>query len=288
MKEDEFAPTESEIEARYNENPKQYQSVDYYSYNFTWSETTRTEEEAKALADEFAAANNVDAFIILMKKQMLADEPDLTEEELESSVEYFLTSDAAYTADDELSEWLFGGAKAGDTKIITDTDNSTVTVYMLASEPSRDESKTANVRQILFTESVWGSSEKALEKAEEVLAEFEAGDKSEESFRLLALAYSEDAGSYYNGGMYENILPGQMVETFNDWCFDESRTAGDVDIIETDYGYHIMYYVGEGLDSWQSSVSGAIITEKFNEFSEEVTTGYPVEFDDSVLNMIPG
>ena len=287
MKEDEFTPDESEIEARYDDDPIEYQKVDYYSYSFTWNDTTRTEEEANALADELAAVNNVDAFIVEMKKQMLADEPDLTDEELESSVAYFLTSDASYTADDELSEWLFS-AKVGETKIITDADNSTVTVYMLASEPSRDESKTATVRHILFTEAGWGSSEKAKQKAEEVLAEFEAGDKTEESFALLALAYSEDAGSYYNGGLYENILPGQMVESFDDWCFDENRAAGDVEIIETDYGYHIMYYVGEGLDGWQSSVAGTVITEKFNEFNEDITSQYLVEFDDSVLNMIPG
>ena len=288
MKEDEFTPSVSEIEERYNENPKDYQTVDYYSYSFAWSDTTRTEEEANALAEQLASVNNVDAFIVEMKKQMLADEPELTDEELESSVEYFLTSDAAYTADDELSEWLFGGAAVGETKIITDEENSNVTVYMLASEPSRDESKTANVRHILLTETGWGSSEKALEKAEELLAEFEAGDKSEESFGILALAYSEDEGSYYNGGLYENVLPGQMVESFDEWCFDDSRAAGDVDMIETDYGYHIMYYVGEGLESWQSSVSGAIISEKFNEYNTELEESYPVEFDDSVLNLIPG
>ena len=288
MKEDEFTPSVSEIEERYNENPKDYQTVDYYSYSFAWSDTTRTEEEANALAEQLASVNNVDAFIVEMKKQMLADEPELTDEELESSVEYFLTSDAAYTADDELSEWLFGGAAVGETKIITDEENSNVTVYMLASEPSRDESRTANVRHILLTETGWGSSEKALEKAEELLAEFEAGDRSEESFGILALAYSEDEGSYYNGGLYENVLPGQMVESFDEWCFDDSRAAGDVDIIETDYGYHIMYYVGEGLESWQSSVSGAIISEKFNEYNTELEESYPVEFDDSVLNLIPG
>ena len=35
-----------------------------------------------------------------------------------------------------------------------------------------------------------------------------------------------------------------MVTEFNDWCFDSARKTGDVDIVETEYGYHIMYFVG--------------------------------------------
>ena len=37
-----------------------------------------------------------------------------------------------------------------------------------------------------------------------------------------------------------------MVKPFEDWCFDESRKPGDTGIVESDYGYHVMYYVGEG------------------------------------------
>ena len=35
-----------------------------------------------------------------------------------------------------------------------------------------------------------------------------------------------------------------MVTEFNDWCFDASRTAGDTGIVETTYGYHVMYFSG--------------------------------------------
>ena len=33
-----------------------------------------------------------------------------------------------------------------------------------------------------------------------------------------------------------------MVAAFNDWCFDASRKPGDTDIVETNYGYHVMYF----------------------------------------------
>ena len=36
-----------------------------------------------------------------------------------------------------------------------------------------------------------------------------------------------------------------MVPAFNDWCFDEARQPGDTGLVHTDYGCHVMYYVGD-------------------------------------------
>ena len=35
-----------------------------------------------------------------------------------------------------------------------------------------------------------------------------------------------------------------MVSNFNNWCFDTARKTGDTAIVETEYGYHVMYFVG--------------------------------------------
>ena len=35
-----------------------------------------------------------------------------------------------------------------------------------------------------------------------------------------------------------------MVASFNDWCFDSNRKSGDTGIVETTYGFHVMYFVG--------------------------------------------
>ena len=35
-----------------------------------------------------------------------------------------------------------------------------------------------------------------------------------------------------------------MVTAFNDWCFDAARATGDTAIVETEYGCHVMYFVG--------------------------------------------
>ena len=84
----------------------------------------------------------------------------------------------------------------------------------------------------------------AKDAAQAVYDEWLAGDHSEESFAALANEHSTDPGSNTVGGLYEDVYPGQMVDEFNDWCFDESRQIGDHTMIKTTYGYHIMYFSG--------------------------------------------
>ncbi len=84
----------------------------------------------------------------------------------------------------------------------------------------------------------------AKKAAWELLAEFEKTDKSEEEFAKLANEHSDD-GDGTTGGLYENIYPGQMVEKFEEWCYNSERKAGDYGMVQTDYGYHLMFFVGE-------------------------------------------
>ena len=58
--------------------------------------------------------------------------------------------------------------------------------------------------------------EAAKQKAEEILDEWMSGDATEDSFAALANEKSDD-GNGTTGGLYENVYPGQMVSSFNDW-----------------------------------------------------------------------
>ena len=121
----------------------------------------------------------------------------------------------------------------------------------------------------------------ALAKAEEILAEYEAGDKTEDSFAALAEQYSEDTGSNTNGGLYDTVTKGQMVEEFDEFCF-EGHKAGDTAIVygESDSyaGYHVMYYVGEGENYADYIARSDLENQAVNQWLEELTAGYtPVE-----------
>ena len=79
-------------------------------------------------------------------------------------------------------------------------------------------------------------------EAEALLADFLAGEATEDAFAALATKHTADTASAEVGGLYEDIYPGQMVTNFNDWCFAEGRQVGDTGIVESEFGYHIMFY----------------------------------------------
>ena len=133
----------------------------------------------------------------------------------------------------------------------------TVDGYTIVLFNERDDNtrKMANVRHILVEfeggtkgeNGTWtySETEKAAAKAEaeKLLKQWQDGKANEESFGELANAESDDNnGNVTNGGLYEDIYPGQMVENFENWCFEEGRKPGDTGIVETEYGYHVMYY----------------------------------------------
>ena len=106
----------------------------------------------------------------------------------------------------------------------------------------------SNITSMNWPEEAW---EAAKSKAELCLETWLNGEKTEESFAELAKKESED-GSAPNGGLYADVVMGQMVKAFEEWCFDTSRKTGDYGIVKTDYGYHVMYYVGgdDAADEW--------------------------------------
>ena len=83
----------------------------------------------------------------------------------------------------------------------------------------------------------------AKDKAEKLLKEYQDGKKTEESFTELVKKNSDDTGSKTSGGLISNIHPDAgYVKSFTEWATAEHK-VGDVEIIESEYGYHIMYYV---------------------------------------------
>ena len=154
-----------------------------------------------------------------------------------------------------------------------------------------------NVRHILisFTDTnedgTTSDEEKAAAqaKAQELLAGYNT-NPSEDYFAQLANENSEDPGSNTKGGLYEEVYPGQMVQAFNDWCFDAARQPGDTDIVETSYGYHVMYYVGQTeVYYWKDVAKGGFAGNLMNTWIQELMDLYPVEvqYSDVVLAPIP-
>lgn len=130
--------------------------------------------------------------------------------------------------------------------------------------------------ETVYSEQEWAD---ALAKAEKVLQEWKDGEATEESFALLANTYSEDGGSNTTGGLYEGIGPGaSYVENFLNWSIDMSRAVGDTDIVKTEYGYHIMYYVS-GEPYWIEPVSTQILSERVTQMTDGAKEKWPTKVD---------
>ena len=130
-----------------------------------------------------------------------------------------------------------------------------------------------------YTEAEWAVAEA---EATKILNAWLANDPTEESFAAMAVANSQDPGSASNGGLYEDVYVGQMVEPFENWCFDASRQVGDYGIVQTTYGYHIMYFVGSD-PVWYLTAESDMMAEKGNEFLAGVLEQNPAEIDYSAI-----
>ena len=85
----------------------------------------------------------------------------------------------------------------------------------------------------------------AKEKADGYLKTWQEGEKTEDSFIALVKEHSDDS-SAEEGGLFEDINPdSEYVSEFLNWSINPDRQKGDAEVIKTQYGYHVMYYVGD-------------------------------------------
>ena len=135
--------------------------------------------------------------------------------------------------------------------------------------------------QTTYSDAEWAAAEA---EANTVLNEWLSKEATEESFAALAQTHSQDPGSASNGGLYEDVYVGQMVEEFENWCFDASRKTGDYGIVKTTYGYHIMYYVDSDF-VWFLTAEQDMMAEKGNEFLAQIQEKYPAQIDYSAIQI---
>ncbi len=172
-------------------------------------------------------------------------------------------SDSEDEKDDEKEEVTYEERKEGQMTVIVSEsgsgDTKTVNGYYVVRFESIESNQfnLKNVRHILVQfeggtkdsngKVTYSDAEKkaAKDAAQKLLDQWKNGDATEESFAALAEKETDDTGSKNTGGLYEEIYPGQMVEAFEDWCFDSERKEGDTGLVETEYGYHVMYFVGD-------------------------------------------
>ncbi len=180
--------------------------------------------------------------------------------------------------DDEISAYFDENAAQYAASNIAKDDPNMVNVRHILITPQADENaETDENGQPVLTEQNWTNAQM---KADEIYKMWQEGDATEETFAALATEYTEDPGSMSTGGLYEEVYPGQMVEEFNDWCFDEARQVGDTAVIKTSYGYHIMYFSGVcDHPYWYKVAQGDCLTARQQQALADIVNATTVEVD---------
>ncbi len=302
--------TNDQITAAYKENPNEYNTVSVRYFTFATTAPTSTDdkkltdEEIAAQVKKDNAANKAKADEFL-SKATLDNFSDLTVEYAEKDkVSYYKDNDTYSKLEDsnastleqyfneDAVKWAYDKARVvGDKQVFSATDDDgavTYNVLLLTSLPSRDDTKQpVGVRHILFATEKTTTGEDGQQKteklrtleeakklAEDTMAAWVKNGAKEEEFIKLANEKSDDTGSSDNGGLYEDVTKtSSYVEPFLNWCFADGRKVGDYGIIETTYGYHIMYMSSiSELASWQTEIKESLADTAFNDYYDKATS----------------
>lgn len=321
---DSLSYTDADYREAEAENYSQYSAFtyNYYTLNYTsfLQGGTEGEDGKKVYTDEEndAARKAAEAASMTLGSATTLEELDaaIAGLEINADLETKPTSteraNAKYTSlNEEYAKWLSeDGRKEGDVKVFPNTVTSTdedgnetkvTNSYSVVMFRSRNDNleKLDNVRHILITpeggtkddngNTTYSDEEMAAAKAEAeaLLKQWQEGEATEDSFIALAKEKSDDTGSKDSGGLIEDIhRDSSLVENFRAWAIDSSRKVGDTGIVESSYGYHIMYYVGEDELSYRDyMIKNDLITEDMESWYESVLEPVTViEGDDSRIN----
>ncbi len=271
------AVTDEEIAEEYNKDKAQYNYADvrYYAFDFTTLKANDGETEDALKARQKAANDaviaeakavyekitNEETFISAVKDYENKDAETPGDKDVTTLSKRATKSSLVSAMSEDAAKWVFDNArKAGDKTMITGEK----AVYIIMNIKPSYATNSVDVRHCLIafdaedSKNVTEEEKKAAyDTAKKLYDEWLAGTKTSESFGTMATENTGDDASAANGGLMENIrISDGYVDAFEEWCFDPARKAGDNGIIETEYGYHIMYFVKNNADDldWKNSI----------------------------------
>ena len=285
-----FTYDQTEYEASYE---KHHEDLDTYSFRYCLVTAEDSEEDTKK-----AARGRADAFLNAAVDGVSFDEAALQFADEKDKAIFRENPDVLSFRYNDLSNfpgylraWLADPARlAGDKTVLETEDGGRYDILYFFSR-QRADYHPVSVRHILFTyQDDQGEEteaptdmqrEAAMDKAQETYDQWSAGEATEDSFAIMASEISDDETSSENGGLIENIPLGMMVPAFEDWCFDNARKPGDVGLVETVIGVHIIYCVSKSdKPAWVEAVHEIMAMDDMQVYLDGLEELYPVKKDD--------
>lgn len=292
--------TDDAISEIYNADKKSYDYTDvrYKAFAFTTltatdgeTEEALAERQKKANAEVTAEAKEVFAkikdeatFISAVKEydeansQAPATATDVDDYDEDKTLKkYAKYTTMSSSISEKGADWLFDAARTAGEFTLIEADTGCYIVLCLKPVYTMNS---VSVRHCLIKaeaaaeDGVATDEEKAVAKkeADSLYKTWKENEATEEAFGTMAKVNTDDTASAEKGGLYDDVRVGQMVPNFEAWCFDPARKPGDTGIVESDYGYHIMYYVKDNTEDldWKASIRTSEGEKAFETYTEDL------------------
>lgn len=312
-----------------NKNTYDITTIRLYRITIKSDAASDATEEEKAAALE-TATKKAKARAESMLSQVKDEETFINQAELDVKVNETDTEDydgdsstaaegvtyaALESLSEEIAKWTYDSTRVvGDKNIFATEDY--YYVILMVKLPHKDTTPVSHdVRHILISfpekntdgtettktdedgntvSNITDATKKATKAdAQKVLDEY-LKNPTEENFIALTKEHTSDVdteGNPNNDGLYEEVSSSSSyVDSFKNWATDSSRKPGDTGIIESTYGYHVMYYVEANTETWFETVKNDIFNENYSAATDKLFSEYyeSVNKDSAVIKWATG
>lgn len=103
-------------------------------------------------------------------------------------------------------------------------------------------------------------------------------------FAEIANQRSQDTGTALDGGLYQKIRKGQLIDELDQWVFADERQDEDYAIIQSGYGYHIIF-LWKTEEIWHAEAKAMVLAEKMAKEITDARQKYPMTVDFSAISL---
>lgn len=281
--------TDDDIQAFYEENSAELDTIDYNCYLVSFATTekdadgntvdldeatieanrTKAKDQAQEILDALVAGTPA-------KAAQLAEQYGATDDSNMSGISY-----------SGFADWMSDRShKAGSYGLVENVSASSDDVigYFAIYVNSRelDNYKGANLRvlRVAAGSDAEGNydMDECQERAEKLLSNFEEGGKTREAF--IEVYNNAGGDSTYPDGLRENVSKKAFNEEITEWIFASSRKQGDYQLFKDadNNCFYLIYFEGlSDLPYWKSVCISNVQYEKYQDWQEETLANYTTE-----------
>lgn len=293
--------TDEQISEECEKNALSYYRCDYRYYivkaeaeaNATPDEIEAAKAAAKETADRLVLAANEQEYVDIIE-DYCRDQLGLSDKDVDIVLNGTLKENYGFSSSSAMAQWVFERDKEGnflredsDTKAFYNENNGIYGVCFVVSAPALDESAVKDSRHILFRVDSDGgmTDEEAKAKAEALFATLNVDGLTEEEFAAAAKEHSMDYGSAAKGGLVKGATRESLQKEFGDWLFAQDRKTGDLGLVKTELGYHLIYCGTENV-KWRDEVENNLRSKEYSTEYARYSQTYTVKINEPCLKTI--